>query len=139
MYGVPQTSPGGIALKLHAAIRLEMSPKEPVRAGPQIIGEQVQVRVVKSKSAAPFHTTFVNIMYNGEISRLDNLLDLAIELKIINKQGASYSWSKSFLGRGHETAVSSLRKQPQLAQEIEAAIKKQFLASSTILLDEDCK
>jgi recombination protein RecA len=78
-------------------------------------------------------------MYNGEVSRLDNLFDLAVELKVINKQGASYSCSKSFLGRGHEAAVSSLRKQPQLAQEIEAAIKKQFLASSTNLLDEDRK
>jgi recombination protein RecA len=139
MYGVPQTSPGGIALKLHATIRLEMSPKEHVRAGMQIIGEQVQVRVAKSKSAAPFYTTFVNIMYNGEVSRVDNLFDLAVELQIINKQGTSYSCSKSFLGRGHEAAVSSLRKQPQLAQEIEAAIKKQFLASSTNLLDEDRK
>jgi recombination protein RecA len=132
MYGVPETTPGGIALKLHAAVRLELTPKEPVRSGLVNIGEQVQVRVVKSKSAAPFHATFINIMYNGEVSRLDNLFDLAVELKFINQEGASYSCSKSFLGRGHEAAVTSLREQPELAEELEASIRRQFLPSSAI-------
>ena len=139
MYGVPETTPGGIALKLHAAVRLEMTPREQIRSGLMIIGEHVQVRVVKPKSALSFHATFINIMYNGEVSRLDNLFDLAVELKIINKQGASYSCSEAFLGRGREAAVSSLREKPQLAEELEATIRRQFLPSSTIPVDEGCK
>jgi len=137
MYGVPETTPGGIALKLHAAVRLEMTPGEQIRLGLEMTGERVQVRVVKPKSLASFNTTIINIMYNGEVSRLDNLFDLAVELKYIDKQGASYSCSKSYLGRGHEAAVSSLRQQPQLAEDIEAAIRRQFLPSSAISLDED--
>jgi recombination protein RecA len=139
MYGVPETTPGGIALKLHAAVRLEMTPREQVRSDLVIIGEQVEVRVVKPNFMTPLHTTFINFMYNGEVSRLNNLFDLAVELKIINKQGASYSCSKSFLGRGHEAAVSSLREHPQLAEELEATIRSKFLLSSAIPLDESCK
>jgi len=138
MFGVPETTPGGIALKLHAAVRLEMIPREQVRSGLVFIGDQVEVRVVKPNLMTPLHTTFINFMYNGEVSRLDNLFDLAVELKIINKQGTSYSCSESFLGRGHEAAVSSLREHPQLAEEIEATIRRKFLLSSAIPLDESC-
>ncbi len=138
MYGVPETTPGGIALKIHAAVRLEMTPIEPVRTAMVVTGEQVQVRVVKPKSQAPFHATIVNIMYNGEVPSVDNLFNLAVELKIINKQGSSYSCSKAFLGRGHEAAVSYLRKQPQLAEELETTIRRQFLLSSQIPVEEDC-
>jgi recombination protein RecA len=139
MYGVPETTPGGIALKLHAAVRLEMTPREQIRSSLKMIGERVQVRVVKPKTALSFHATFINIMYNGEVPRLDNLFDLAVELKIINKQGASYSCSEAFLGRGREAAVSSLRENPRLAQELEATIRRQFLPSSAIPVDEGCK
>jgi recombination protein RecA len=139
MYGVPETTPGGIALKLHAAVRLEMTPREQIRSGLEMIGERVQVRVVKPKTAPSFHTTFINIMYNGEVPRLDNLFDLAVELKIINKQGASYSCSEAFLGRGREAAVSCLRENPRLAEELEATIRRQFLPSSAIPVDEGCK
>jgi recombination protein RecA len=103
-----------------------------------VIGECVQVRVVKPKTAIPFHATFINIMYNGEVPRLDNLFDLAVELKIINKQGASYSCSEAFLGRGREAAVSSLRENPRLAEELEATIRRQFLPSSADPVDEGC-
>jgi recombination protein RecA len=139
MYGVPETTPGGIALKLHAAVRLEMTPREQIRSGLEMIGERVQVRVVKPKTASSFHTTFINIMYNGEVPRLDNLFDLAVELKIINKQGASYSCSEVFLGRGREAAASSLRENPRLTEELEATIRRQFLPSSAIPVDEGCK
>ena len=139
MYGVPETTPGGIALKLHAAVRLEMTPREHIRSGLKIIGERVEVRVVKPKTTTSIHTTFINIMYNGEVPRLDNLFDLAVELKIINKQGASYSCSEAFLGRGREAAVSSLRENPRLAEGIEATIRRQFLPSSSIPVDEGCK
>jgi recombination protein RecA len=95
--------------------------------------------VIKPKSTTSFHTTFVNFMYNGEVSRLDNLFDLAVELKIINKQGGSYSCSEVFLGRGRGAAVSSLHEHPQLAKELEAIIRRQFLPSSAIPVDEGCK
>jgi len=76
-----KTTPGGIALKLHAAVRLEMTPSEQIRSGFRIIGERVKVQVIKPKSTTSFRATFFNFMYNGEVSRLDNLFDLAVELK----------------------------------------------------------
>jgi len=139
MYGVPETTPGGFALKLHAAVRLEMTPREQIRSSVDNIGERVQVRVVKPKTTSSFHTTFINIMYNGEVPKLDNLFDLAIELKIINKQGSSYSCSEAFLGRGREAAITSLRENPRVAEELEAVIRSQFLPSSAIPVEEGCK
>ncbi len=139
IYGVPVTTPGGIALKLHAAVRLEMIPKEPIRSGLTSIGEHVQVRVVKPKYSVPFHTIIINIMYNGMVSRLDNLFDLAVELEFINKQGGSYSYGKYFMGRGREAALASLREQPQLAEEIETVIRKQFWPCSAVSMDEGSK
>ena len=139
IYGVPVTTPGGIALKLHAAVRLEMTPREPIRSGMTIIGERIQLRVVKPKSSGPFHTLIINIMYNGVVSRLDNLFDLAIELELINKRGGSYSYGEVFLGRGREAALSSLRQQPQLAEDIETAIRETNFPSSMVPLDEGSK
>lgn len=139
VYGVPVTTPGGIALKLHAAVRLEMTPRELIRSGIAIVGEQIQVRVVKPKLSVPFDTIIINIMYNGVVSRLDNLFDLAIDLEFINKQRGSYSYGEYFLGLGREAAMASLRKQPQLVEDIETAIRETFLPSSAVALDEGRK
>lgn len=131
IYGVPVTTPGGIALKLHAVIRLEMIPQEPIRSGGTTVGERAQVKVIKPKSSVTFPTIFINIMYNGVVSRVHELFDLAIELKIINNRGSFYSFGEKTLGRGRDAALSSLLQQGQLADEIEAAIRKQFLPSTT--------
>lgn len=136
---MPVTTPGGIALKLHAAVRLEMTPRELIRSGIAIVGEQIQVRVVKPKLSVPFDTIIINIMYNGVVSRLDNLFDLAIDLEFINKQRGSYSYGEYFLGLGREAAMASLRKQPQLVEDIETAIRETFLPSSAVALDEGRK
>ena len=120
-------------------MRLELTPREPIRSGIEILGERTQVKVVKPKTSGTFHTIIINIMYNGGVSRLDNLFDLAVELEFINKRGGSYSYGENFLGRGREAALSSLRAQPQLAEDVGTVIRKQFLTSSAVSLDEDCK
>ncbi len=136
IYGVPVTTPGGIALKLHAAVRLELTPSGPIRSGIETPSERTQVKVTKPKPSDTFRTIIINIMYNGVVSRLDNLFDLAIELNIINKRGGSYSYGEYFLGRGREMALSSLRNQAQLAKDIETALRGQFLPPSAAFLDE---
>lgn len=136
IYGVPVTTPGGIALKLHAAVRLELTPCGTLRSGIETLGERTQVKVIKPKTSGTFHTIIINIMYNGVASRLDNLFDLAIELTFINKRGGSYSYGEYFLGRGREMALSSLRNKPQLAEDIETALRSKFLPSSAVLPDE---
>lgn len=133
MYGVPTNTPGGISLKIHTSTRIEMIPCETIRSGMNIIGERVRVKVVKQKSKTPYHTTFVNIMYNGGISRLDNLFDLAVEQKYISKRGASFSYGELFLGHGRDGALTNLRSQPQLVEEIEATIRRHFPPSSVIV------
>jgi recombination protein RecA len=138
LYGVPETTPGGIALKLHAAVRLEMIPREQIRSGFNILGERIQVRVVKPKSTAPFSTTFINIMYNnGEVSRLDHLFNLGVDLKFIYKRGASYFYNEHYLGRGREVALSSLHAQPRLVEQLESAMRSQFTPSSATPKEED--
>jgi recombination protein RecA len=138
IYGVPVTTPGGIALKLHAAVRLEMTPREAFHAGMNRTGEQIQVKVVKPKSPNLFHTIIINIMYNGVVSRLDNLFDLAIALELIKQQGGSYSYGGYSLGRGRQAALASLSERPQLAEDIEKTARVKFLPSSAAISDEDC-
>jgi recombination protein RecA len=137
IYGVPVNTPGGIALKLHTAVRLELTPRELIRSGIETLGERVQAKVVKPKSSGTFHTIIINIMYNGVVSRLDNLFNLAVELNVINKRGGSYSYGEYILGRGREMVLSSLCKQPQLAEDIETDIRGKFLPSSAAPSQED--
>ena len=136
IYGVPVTTSGGIALKLHAAIRLEMTPCDTILARPNKIGEKIRVKIVKPKSLL-FHTTIINIMYNGVVSRLDNLFDLAVEMDLINKQDGFYSYGRFSLGRGREAVITCLREHPRAAENIETDIRTKYFSSSAVLSDED--
>ncbi len=128
MFGNPETTSGGMALKFYASVRLDVRRIQSIKLGSEIIGNRTRVRVVKNKVAPPFRTAEFDIMYNEGISKAGDLLDLAAELEIIEKRGSYYSYGDIRLGQGRENAKDFLRENPDLSNEIELAIRQQALS-----------
>jgi recombination protein RecA len=126
MFGNPETTPGGRALKFYASVRLEVRKLEALKQGSDIIGCRTRVKVVKNKLAPPFKQADFDIMYGMGISREGTLLDLATEMKIITKSGTWYSYGEERLGQGRENVKEYLRDHPEVAQEIEQKIRQQL-------------
>jgi len=116
-----------MALKFYASIRLDIRRIQSIKLGTEIIGNRTRVRVVKNKVAPPFRTAEFDIMYNEGISKVGDLLDLATELEIITKRGSFYAYGDLRLGQGRENSKDYLQQNPELAQEIELAIRQQAL------------
>jgi recombination protein RecA len=127
MFGNPETTTGGMALKFYASVRLDVRRIQSIKLGTEVIGNRTRVRVVKNKVAAPFRTAEFDIMYNEGISKAGDLVDLATQLEIINKRGSFYSYGDVRLGQGRENAKEFLRINGDLADEIELAIREQAL------------
>ena len=123
MYGNPETTTGGQALKFYASVRMEIRRVESIKQGTDISGNRVRVKVVKNKVAPPFRTAEFDIMFNEGISRLGSLVDLGTELSVIRKSGAFYSFGDQRLGQGRENAKEFLRGNPEIADEIESQIR----------------
>ncbi len=127
MFGSPETTPGGLALKFYASVRLDIRRIQAIKMGAEVIGNRVRVKVVKNKVAPPFRTAEFDIIYNEGISREGDLLDLGVELGLIDKRGSYYSYGDLRLGQGRENAKRFLREHPDLAHEIEMQIRAQKL------------
>ncbi len=127
MFGNPETTPGGLALKFYASIRLDIRRIQSIKMGAEIIGNRVRVRVVKNKVAPPFRTAEFDIMYNEGISKVGDIVDLGTSLEIVTKRGAFYSFGDIRLGQGRENAKEFLRQNPELAQEIEIGVRQQAM------------
>lgn len=125
MFGNPETTAGGNALKYYASVRLDIRRTEVLKDGDQSIGNHVKVKVVKNKIAAPFKIAEFDIMYNQGISRAGDLIDLAVDKKIIEKAGAWYSYKGDKIGQGRESAKEFLAQHPKEMAAIEAAIRKE--------------
>ncbi len=123
MFGNPETTTGGMALKFYASVRLDVRRIQSIKMGAEIIGNRVRVRVVKNKVAPPFRTAEFDIMYNEGISKVGDIIDLATQLEIVIKRGAFYSYGDIRLGQGRENAKEFLRQNRDLANEIEQAIR----------------
>lgn len=134
MFGNPETTTGGMALKFYASVRLDVRRIQSIKLGAEIIGNRTRVRVVKNKVAAPFRTAEFDIMYNEGISRAGDLLDLATELEIITKRGSFYSYGDLRLGQGRENAKDFIKQNPKLAVEIEAAVRQQAASGEVPLM-----
>ena len=130
MFGNPETTTGGNALKFYASIRLDVRRIQSIKVGAEIIGNRTRVRVVKNKVAAPFRTAEFDIMYNEGISRIGDILDLGAELDIIEKRGSWYSYGDLRLGQGRENTKEYLQQNPELAAEVEKAVREQALTNS---------
>jgi recombination protein RecA len=127
MFGNPETTTGGMALKFYASVRLDVRRIQSIKLGSEIIGSRTRVRVVKNKVAAPFRTAEFDIMYNEGISKSGDIIDLATGLDIITKRGSFYSYGDIRLGQGRENCKEFLKANPDLADEIELAIRQQAL------------
>lgn len=126
MFGNPETTPGGRALKFYASVRLEVRKLESLKQGNDMVGNRTRVKVVKNKVAPPFKQADFDIMYGAGISREGAILDLAADLNIINKSGAWYSYGDDRLGQGRENVKEMLKGRPDLLNEIERRIRDQF-------------
>jgi len=140
MFGNPETTTGGMALKFYASVRMDIRRIQSLKSGSEVVGSRTRVRVVKNKVAPPFREAEFDIMYNEGISRSGDLLDLGASLEIITKRGAFFSFGDTRLGQGRESARQYLREHPELAEEIEAAIRSQVAQTMAPLAtssDED--
>ena len=124
MFGNPETTPGGLALKFYSSVRLDIRRIQSIKMGAEITGTKVRVRVVKNKVAPPFRTAEFDIMYNEGISKYGDIIDLGTNLNIIEKRGAFYSYGDIRLGQGRENAKEYLKQNKDLAAEIETAIRQ---------------
>lgn len=124
MFGSPETTSGGRALKFYATIRLDIRRVESLKKGTDIIGNLARIKVVKNKVAPPFRTCDVDIIFGQGISREGELLDMAVERDIINKSGSWFSYMDEKIGQGRENVKDYLRDNPNLANEIEVKIRE---------------
>jgi len=133
MFGNPETTTGGQALKFYASIRLDVRRVQSIKLGDEVIGNRTKVRVVKNKVAPPFRTAEFDIMYNEGISKAGDILDLATQLEIIQKRGAFFSYGDLRLGQGRENAKEFLRQNMEVSNEIEAVIRQKALGGELVL------
>lgn len=122
MYGNPETTPGGRALKFYASVRIEVRKGEPIKSGNEIIGARTRCKIVKNKVAPPFKECEFDIMYGTGISRTGEVLDLATDLGIVKKGGSWFSYGDRKLGQGRDNVKEVLKSDPELMKEIEAQI-----------------
>ena len=122
MFGNPETTPGGRALKFYSSIRLDIRRGEQIKQGDQVVGNRTNIKVVKNKVAPPFKTAAVDIMYGEGISYVGELVDVGSEINVIDKSGAWYSYNGEKIGQGKENVKAYLKTNPDLVNEIEEKI-----------------
>ena len=126
MFGNPETTPGGRALKFYSSIRLDIRRNEQLKIGDGIVGNKTTIKVVKNKVAPPFRTAIVDIMYGEGVSREGEVIDLAVEANIVEKTGAWYSYQGEKLGQGKENVKLLLKENVELKDEIERKVREYY-------------
>ena len=124
MFGNPETTTGGMALKFYASVRLDVRRVESIKVGQEVVGSRTRVRVVKNKVAAPFRVAEFDILYNEGISKSGDVLDLGVELGLIEKRGSFYTYREERIGQGRENAKEYLRQNAEVAAAIEAQVRE---------------
>jgi recombination protein RecA len=128
LFGNPETTTGGNALKFYASVRLEIRRIGAIKKGDEVIGNETRVKVVKNKMAPPFKNAEFDILYSEGISREGELIELGVEHGLLNKSGAWYSYQKDRIGQGKDNVRGFLKENPELAMAIEAALREKLLA-----------
>ena len=126
MFGNPEVTPGGRALKFYASVRLDIRKIDTIKSGTEMVGSRVKVKVVKNKVAAPFKTAEFDIMYGKGISREGSLIDIGAQLEVLGKSGSWYSFKGERIGQGRENAKLFLAQNPKIMDEIENEVKNLF-------------
>ncbi|EUJ51727.1 recombinase RecA [Paenilisteria rocourtiae] len=149
MFGNPEITPGGRALKFYSTVRLEVRRAEQLKQGTDVIGNKTKIKVVKNKVAPPFRVAEVDVMYGQGISREGELVDMASEIDVINKSGSWYSYNEERIGQGRENAKQYLKEHPEIRDEISKRVRQEYeidvnpnitedtLPEEINLLDED--
>ena len=137
MFGSPETTTGGNALKFYASVRLDIRRVGQVKEGDEIIGSETKVKVVKNKMAPPFKEALFQILYGKGVNHLGELVDLAVQQNIVQKAGAWYSYQGDKIGQGKNNTIRHLEEHPELAKGIEAIIREQLLTTGQAAPVED--
>jgi recombination protein RecA len=124
MFGNPETTPGGLALKFYSSVRIDLRRIAQIKQGESIVGSRVRAKIVKNKVAAPFKTAEFDIYYNEGISRLGDILNTALKMEIIKKSGSWFQFEEEKIGQGVEGAKKFLKENPPVVKKIEAAVNK---------------
>ena len=127
MFGSPETTTGGRALKFYSSVRLDVRKIDVIKQGQELIGNRTRIKVVKNKVAPPFKQAEFDIMYGEGVSKLGSVLDMGVELDIVDKSGAWFSYGGNRLGQGKENAKQSLKDHPEIAEEIESKIRAKLI------------
>ena len=123
MFGNPETTTGGNALKFYASVRLDIRRRTQIKDGDRVIGNSTKVKVVKNKVAPPFQMTEFDIMYGQGISKVGEILDLGVQMAIIKKSGSWFSYGDTRLGQGRDAVKNVIKDNPDLMDELEIKIK----------------
>lgn len=126
MFGNPETTPGGRALKFYASVRLDVRKIETIKQGTDMVGNRTKVKVVKNKVAPPFKEAEFDIIYGEGISKEGNILDVAVNLDIVNKSGAWFSYNGQRIGQGRENSKTFLKENKELVKELEVKIRENY-------------
>jgi len=130
MYGNPETTTGGRALKFYASVRLDVRRGEQLKNGSEVIGNRTKVKVVKNKVAPPFRVAEFDMLYGKGVSHEGSVLDLGVQADLINKSGAYFSYNGERIGQGRENARQYLMDHPDICDEIEQKIRQSLAAAS---------
>ena len=136
MFGSPETTTGGNALKFYASVRLDIRRIGAVKEGDEIVGNETKVKVVKNKMAPPFKEALFQIMYGKGTNQLGELIDLAVQQELVQKAGAWYSYQGNKIGQGKNNVIRHLEENPQIAQELDRLIREKLLTPTTTPIEE---
>lgn len=139
MFGSPETTTGGNALKFYASVRLDIRRIGQIKDRDEVVGNQTRVKVVKNKMAPPFKQVEFDIMYGEGVSKMGEILDLGVKAGIVEKSGSWFSYNSTRIGQGRENAKNFLRENPEMTQEIENSIRESagLIAESMTNMSED--
>ena len=130
MYGNPETTTGGNALKFYSSVRLDVRRTESIKEGGNVVGNKTRVKVVKNKVAPPFREAYFDIMYGQGISKWGELVDLAVEMDIVQKSGSWFSMGDERIGQGKDSVKTFLQANPDIAEEVEAKVRENLLKAT---------
>jgi len=139
LYGNPETTTGGRALKFYSSVRLEVRKGEPIKQGSDIIGNRVKIKVAKNKVAPPFRTAEFDLIYGEGYSHVNSLLDMGVAFDVIDRSGAYFSYKGERLGNGKDNAKAFIREHPELANEIDGKIREALLKSAPAVTNEEAE
>ena len=137
MYGNPETTPGGRALKFYSSVRIEVRRGEPIKDGGEIIGNRTKCKVVKNKVAPPFKTAEFDILYGQGVSKMGEIVDTAVDFDIVKKSGSWFSYNDMKIGQGREKVLDYLKNNPDICNEIEKKIRDEVAKNSSLLDSHD--